>query len=438
MKKNETLKWDFHRIYFWLFCFALAVIILACSSGIQFVQGQECTKHSECATDEKCCNGECINVQTDMNNCGGCKNICTGGYECISGVCKFIDPKIVCANTDCGSVEYNGNTYDCGDCPEIVSTKAGCLICESGVCIDNPRNDPNFVCDPINNECRKSGLTCRNPCLVCEEGICSKNKGIIGGGSCKSEQNQCEEEGKACVSKEKDTAPQTLTIDIARFVRNTVAFADLGSMAGTWLDKTLGISFFSTPFWGKLEKTWPEGAQIFGGNWESSFCRKLWCVNLDSSGISGAKGAIGSHIEGEKLKISPELNLYKITFALNPTTESLTKQMNFTIELYDNSGNKEYLDLNNDKKPDTWINIKNKYATSKTNPIAFYSKKDYQKICLRFFNTNDYIKELRFALISNSNQLCNNFFDGDPSQNNMNINFGEIEFGGEVNGCANC
>jgi len=450
-----------------------------------------------CKQGKTCCDGKCVDLQTDKNHCGGCHKVCdsikiksvcngakletttTTSVRCEKGECtsEKTTTSVNCVN---GCVEESSTAYCLSDTSEIPCTicdesqgkcihnparedgdscntnlncnledcqkisfeekniqtsKDGCLICEKGVCINNPTNDVGFTCDPAENECSSLNSICGSPCLVCVNKVCTKNKGIR---ICNSLQNQCDTEGKACVSKEKDTAPQTLTIDIARFVRNTVAFADLGSMAGTWLDKTLGISFFSTPIWGELEKTWPEGAQIFGGNWESSFCRKLWCVNLDSSGISGAKGAIGSHIEGEKLKISPELNLYKITFALNPTTESLTKQMNFTIELYDNSGNKEYLDLNNDKKPDTWINIKNKYATSKTNPIAFYSKKDYQKICLRFFNTNDYIKELRFALISNSNQLCNNFFDGDPSQNNMNINFGEIEFGGEVNGCANC
>lgn len=397
MKKNETLKWDFHRIYFWLFCFALAVIILACFSGIRFVQGEgKCVP--PCIDYKECCSGECVDLQTNEEHCGNCNIVCATSETCCDGKC----------------VDLNFDNANCGRCGHSCLGKLDSTWCEDNYFYSKKKKS---ICD--------SG-TCVDEIIMgmCEEGeICDDEKG--------------------CTRQKSSTpgtspAPQTLTIDIARFVRNTVAFADLGSMAGTWLDKTLGISFFSTPFWGKLEKTWPEGAQIFGGNWESSFCRKLWCVNLDSSGISGAKGAIGSHIEGEKLKISPELNLYKITFALNPTTESLTKQMNFTIELYDNSGNKEYLDLNNDKKPDTWINIKNKYATSKTNPIAFYSKKDYQKICLRFFNTNDYIKELRFALISNSNQLCNNFFDGDPSQNNMNINFGEIEFGGEVNGCANC
>jgi hypothetical protein len=270
--------------------------------------------------------------------------------------------------------------------------------------------------------------------------VCIKNK-CVGNPElhiCNPLQNQCEEEGKACVSKEKDNAPKTLTIDIARFVRNTVSFAELGSMAGTWLDKTLGTSFFSTPLWAELEKTWPLGAKIFGGNWESSICRDLWCIIPDDTGVSTVGSAIGSHIEGQKLKIGDELNLYKITFALNPATESLTGQMNFTIELYDNSGNKEYIDVNNDKKPDTWININNKYATSKTNPIAFYSEKDYQKICLKFFNTKDYIDELRLLLLSNSNQICPKFFEGNPSDATSEIQIGEIQFGGDVDECANC
>ncbi|MFB3765924.1 MAG: hypothetical protein ACE14P_11860, partial [Methanotrichaceae archaeon] len=33
------------------------------------------------------CNGACISVLADNNNCGACGNVCTGGQTCINGAC---------------------------------------------------------------------------------------------------------------------------------------------------------------------------------------------------------------------------------------------------------------------------------------------------------------------------------------------------------------
>ena len=382
----------------------------------------DCCSSSE-SIEVRSCEGDRLKIETKTPECS--ENSCV--YK-ITSTNYF-----VCTN---GCFQDSSTAYCLSDPTKTDTTKTGCLICERGVCIDNPRKDEEGIeCSSGNNECPEVGSTCGNPCLVCKDSNCIPNPESH---ICNSLQNQCNEKGEPCLTPGINTIPKTLTIDIARLVRTTVSFAEIGSMAGTWLDKTLGTSFFSSPLWGKLEKTWPTGAKIFGGNWESSICRDLWCIIPDDSGISTVGSAIGSHIEGQKLKISPELNLYKITFALNPTTESLTEQMNFTIELYDNSGNKEYIDVNNDKKPDTWINIKSKYATAKTNPIAFYSRKDYQRVCLKFFNVEDYVDELRLLLLSNSNQICSKFFEGGPGDATQEIQTGEIQFGGDVDECANC
>ncbi|KAK9155624.1 hypothetical protein Sjap_003104 [Stephania japonica] len=34
-----------------------------------------------------CCNNKCIDVKTDRDNCGGCKNKCKYTYECCDGQC---------------------------------------------------------------------------------------------------------------------------------------------------------------------------------------------------------------------------------------------------------------------------------------------------------------------------------------------------------------
>ena len=45
-----------------------------------------------CPAGQVNCNGKCITVKTDANNCGACGIVCPKGYACVNGKCKPIKP----------------------------------------------------------------------------------------------------------------------------------------------------------------------------------------------------------------------------------------------------------------------------------------------------------------------------------------------------------
>ena len=49
----------------------------------------------DCQEDETNCNTKCVSLQTDMDNCGACSNVCVPGTVCLSGLCQKVD---LCSN----------------------------------------------------------------------------------------------------------------------------------------------------------------------------------------------------------------------------------------------------------------------------------------------------------------------------------------------------
>ena len=94
------------------------------------------------------CNGEygdgCeIDVLTDIDNCGGCGQVCqssNGTVECIDGICYLSD----CPNgyANCDGIIANGcetniftDLNNCGGCDNLCSFDHAEAICQSGVCM---------------------------------------------------------------------------------------------------------------------------------------------------------------------------------------------------------------------------------------------------------------------------------------------------------------
>ena len=76
------------------------------------------------------CGGACVDLQSDLNNCGACGEVCQSGLvpvECRSGVCER-------ANCPVG-VEYCGAVDGCRDLSSDPEHCGGCQQpCASGVC----------------------------------------------------------------------------------------------------------------------------------------------------------------------------------------------------------------------------------------------------------------------------------------------------------------
>ena len=60
------------------------------------------------------CQGQCVDIQTDKDNCGGCNQPCgTTGATCQGGVCQCTSPQVVCGSQ---CVDTTTDESNCGFC----------------------------------------------------------------------------------------------------------------------------------------------------------------------------------------------------------------------------------------------------------------------------------------------------------------------------------
>lgn len=115
-----------------------------------------------CATGFEFCDGQCVSINADVNNCGSCGNVCPTGQACVAGECQTgcatgeewcnnscIDPET--DNTHCG-----GCFFLC-DTDEGESCSAGNCVCTAGLdrcateCVDQQTDEDH--CGACDNAC---------------------------------------------------------------------------------------------------------------------------------------------------------------------------------------------------------------------------------------------------------------------------------------------
>lgn len=159
--------------------------------------GQCCTAPNNAA-----CGGVCVDTQTDENNCGMCGEICAG--TCAGGVC------CLAPNTVCGAacVDLQSSEPHCGACNDPCGAGGTCL---DAVCCDLPNAVCNGACvntqaDP--NNCGMCETACNAP-DTCMSGVCCSAPNTVCGGMCVDTQtsaahcNMCDNAcgaGQTCVA----------------------------------------------------------------------------------------------------------------------------------------------------------------------------------------------------------------------------------------------
>lgn len=137
------------------------------------------------------CNGICVNLQSDIANCGKCKVACPMGNVCTNGTCQAnCGMPLIACNSMCVDPRFDpGNCGKCNNvCPGLANASAICL--NSG-CSIGPCNQGFLNCDGNNANgcevnlntdaanCGKCGTACMNG-ATCVNGVCSG--GICGNG----------------------------------------------------------------------------------------------------------------------------------------------------------------------------------------------------------------------------------------------------------------
>ena len=152
-----------------------------CPSGEACVLG---TCSVSCQKSETNCNGQCTNTATDDLNCGGCGNKCNNGQVCSGGQCGVTcqNGYNVCPNGDAGVVCSDPNTdpNNCGGCGLPCMQGYSCvagfcqIVCPNGysLCGQQCFDEMNDV-----NHCGNCFTTCIGS-QQCTQGICC-NPGLV-------------------------------------------------------------------------------------------------------------------------------------------------------------------------------------------------------------------------------------------------------------------
>jgi hypothetical protein len=81
-----------------------------------------------CSSGLTLCSGSCVNLSTDVNNCGSCGHLCASGQTCTSGVCSCPSGQTLCSGT---CVNLSTDPQNCGSCGHAC---AGGEACTAGAC----------------------------------------------------------------------------------------------------------------------------------------------------------------------------------------------------------------------------------------------------------------------------------------------------------------
>ena len=120
-----------------------------------------------CGDFTRCCDGACLNVVSDRNNCGDCGTVCGTGFYCANAVCTPCDnPLALCTvagQEQCVDVRTDRNNCgSCGNiCPKDPSLSSRDLVCQNGQCICTGTVCPNGLCCPTGYiVCVADGAAC--------------------------------------------------------------------------------------------------------------------------------------------------------------------------------------------------------------------------------------------------------------------------------------
>jgi len=85
---------------------------------------------SDCSPTEDYCDGRCVDVLSNPDNCGSCGFACNDTATCVNGICKCAGGNIRCDGRCVDPTSDDDHCFECGNaCPDG-------QMCENSVCIE--------------------------------------------------------------------------------------------------------------------------------------------------------------------------------------------------------------------------------------------------------------------------------------------------------------
>ncbi len=141
------------------------------------------------------CSGLCVDLQSDVDNCGVCGNTCNTGEVCSTGKCELI---CQVGLTNCNGACVNLETDD-GNCGTCGNMCLGANTCQAGKCEAPPPPPPvintgDGICSVTSGEdytkspleCPKDGLRCFDATKEgpCADASCTPSCHLVESGIC--------------------------------------------------------------------------------------------------------------------------------------------------------------------------------------------------------------------------------------------------------------
>jgi Stigma-specific protein, Stig1 len=127
------------------------------------------TAWGACPQGKTLCSGKCVNLQTDDKNCGSCGTVCSRGQSCVNGTCTSGGGGGGGGGCPSGQTKCNGKCVDlatdpnnCGSCGHVCPYGTNQLCC-SGTCVEQWNDRQN---------CGTCGNTCSSD-KFCVSGVCT-------------------------------------------------------------------------------------------------------------------------------------------------------------------------------------------------------------------------------------------------------------------------
>ncbi|MCC6313810.1 MAG: hypothetical protein IT337_07330 [Thermomicrobiales bacterium] len=168
-----------------------------CESGLVAVacRGGECVR-ADCPPDQAYCGAVdgCRDLARDPAHCGACGAPCAANQECAAGVCRDVTVACLDGQTRCGDecVDVFSNDFNCGECGNVCSDLGASMFCEGGFCREPGcpagTTDCGGYCADLATSADNCG-GCGIPCAAgewCNAGVC-----VSGAAQCEPGMTNC-------------------------------------------------------------------------------------------------------------------------------------------------------------------------------------------------------------------------------------------------------
>jgi hypothetical protein len=152
-----------------------------------------------CDADQTCCNGTCVNVDSDNTNCGACGNACSAPQVCSAGTCHCSGgPGCMAGETCCpgiGCVDLATDRNHCGACNKTCNPGEDCAA-NACNCAGGAACGVGGLCCTSAGKCSTDGVSCQ-----CGASACSAPSLCCPGDAClnvTSDVNNCGDCGHMC------------------------------------------------------------------------------------------------------------------------------------------------------------------------------------------------------------------------------------------------